>query len=97
MGIKLPGLDKFETQLDGYDGNLPKVPGNAPAEGGEEFTEELKLSRTVRSSIGLLDRSVFSRLLEYYPRILLLSTNRVGAINDTYRSPIHRGLFTGRN
>ncbi|CAM1503810.1 Fc.00g014010.m01.CDS01 [Cosmosporella sp. VM-42] len=37
--------------------------------------------------------SVFLRILEYYPGILFLTTNRVGAIDDAFRSRIHLTLY----
>ncbi|TDZ24906.1 putative cell division cycle ATPase [Colletotrichum orbiculare MAFF 240422] len=37
--------------------------------------------------------SVFLRILEYYPGILFLTTNRVGAIDDAFRSRLHLTLY----
>ncbi|KAH7031628.1 uncharacterized protein B0I36DRAFT_431682 [Microdochium trichocladiopsis] len=37
--------------------------------------------------------SVFLRVLEYYPGILFLTTNRVGAFDDAFRSRIHLSLY----
>ncbi|KAI0017487.1 hypothetical protein F4780DRAFT_587807 [Xylariomycetidae sp. FL0641] len=37
--------------------------------------------------------SVFLRLLEYYSGILFLTTNRVGAIDDAFRSRLHLTLY----
>ncbi|KAK3349666.1 hypothetical protein B0T25DRAFT_247604 [Lasiosphaeria hispida] len=37
--------------------------------------------------------SVFLRILEYYSGILFLTTNRVGAIDDAFRSRLHLTLF----
>ncbi|KAJ6035875.1 hypothetical protein N7540_000154 [Penicillium herquei] len=37
--------------------------------------------------------SVFLRILEYYTGILFLTTNRVGAIDDAFRSRLHLTLF----
>ncbi|KAF4835117.1 hypothetical protein CGCTS75_v002692 [Colletotrichum tropicale] len=36
---------------------------------------------------------VFLRILEYYPGILFLTTNRVGAIDDAFRSRLHLTLY----
>ncbi|KAK1991839.1 hypothetical protein LX36DRAFT_589629 [Colletotrichum falcatum] len=40
--------------------------------------------------------SVFLRILEYYPGILFLTTNRVGAIDDAFRSRLHLTLYYPR-
>ncbi|KAK4194935.1 hypothetical protein QBC40DRAFT_317742 [Triangularia verruculosa] len=40
--------------------------------------------------------SVFLRILEYYSGILFLTTNRVGAIDDAFRSRIHLTLYYRR-
>jgi hypothetical protein len=37
--------------------------------------------------------SVFLRILEYYSGILFLTTNRVGAIDDAFRSRLHLTLY----
>ncbi|KAI2619431.1 P-loop containing nucleoside triphosphate hydrolase protein [Hypomontagnella submonticulosa] len=37
--------------------------------------------------------SIFLRTLEYYPGILFLTTNRVGAIDDAFRSRLHLTLY----
>jgi len=37
--------------------------------------------------------SVFLRMLEYYSGILFLTTNRVGAIDDAFRSRLHLTLY----
>ncbi|KAI0435671.1 hypothetical protein F4803DRAFT_544743 [Xylaria telfairii] len=37
--------------------------------------------------------SVFLRILEYYPGILFLTTNRVGTIDDAFRSRLHLILY----
>lgn len=37
--------------------------------------------------------SVFLRILEYYTGILFLTTNRVGAIDDAFRSRLHLTLY----
>ncbi|KAJ1333057.1 NTP/NDP exchange transporter [Microdochium nivale] len=37
--------------------------------------------------------SVFLRVLEYYPGVLFLTTNRVGAFDDAFRSRIHLSLY----
>ncbi|TGO15084.1 hypothetical protein BTUL_0044g00230 [Botrytis tulipae] len=36
---------------------------------------------------------VFLRMLEYYSRILFLTTNRIGAIDDAFRSHLHLTLY----
>ena len=38
-------------------------------------------------------RLVFLRILEYYPGILFLTTNRVGALDDAFRSRLHLTLY----
>ncbi|KAK4224087.1 hypothetical protein QBC38DRAFT_486247 [Podospora fimiseda] len=40
--------------------------------------------------------SVFLRILEYYSGILFLTTNRVGAIDDAFRSRLHLTLYYPR-
>ena len=40
--------------------------------------------------------SVFLRVLEYYPGILFLTTNRVGTFDQAFRSRIHMSLFYPR-
>ncbi|CAF9918061.1 MAG: hypothetical protein HETSPECPRED_003648 [Heterodermia speciosa] len=40
--------------------------------------------------------SVFLRVLEYYSGILFLTTNRVGAFDQAFRSRIHMSLFYPR-
>lgn len=40
--------------------------------------------------------SVFLKVLEYYSGILFLTTNRVGAFNQAFRSRIHMSLFYPR-
>ncbi|KAI0132944.1 P-loop containing nucleoside triphosphate hydrolase protein [Xylariales sp. AK1849] len=37
--------------------------------------------------------SVFLRILEYYPGILFLTTNRVGSFDDAFRSRLHLTLY----
>ena len=37
--------------------------------------------------------SVFLRVLEYYPGILFLTTNRVGAFDEAFKSRIHMSLY----
>ena len=41
----------------------------------------------------MLTEAVFLRILEYYSGILFLTTNRVGAIDDAFRSRIHLTLY----
>lgn len=45
------------------------------------------------TSTGLLTISVFLRTLEYYPGILFLTTNRVGALDEALNSRVHVSLF----
>lgn len=37
--------------------------------------------------------TVFLRILEYYPGILFLTTNRVGSFDDAFRSRLHLTLY----
>jgi SpoVK/Ycf46/Vps4 family AAA+-type ATPase len=37
--------------------------------------------------------TVFLRILEYYPGILFLTTNRVGSFDDAFRSRLHMTLY----
>ncbi|KAI8267858.1 hypothetical protein K4K58_006987 [Colletotrichum sp. SAR11_239] len=46
-----------------------------------------------RADIDLVRGKVFLRILEYYPGILFLTTNRVGAIDDAFRSRLHLTLY----
>ena len=41
----------------------------------------------------MTDEAVFLRILEYYSGILFLTTNRVGAFDDAFRSRIHLTLY----
>lgn len=43
--------------------------------------------------LGSLTLQVFLRILEYYSGILFLTTNRVGAIDDAFRSRLHLTLY----
>lgn len=49
-----------------------------------------KLNSTWNTS---LTSTVFLRILEYYPGILFLTTNRVGSIDDAFRSRLHLTLY----
>ncbi|KAK7407983.1 hypothetical protein QQX98_009854 [Neonectria punicea] len=40
-----------------------------------------------------LERNVFLRAIEYYQGILFITTNRVGAIDDAFRSRLHLALY----
>lgn len=44
-------------------------------------------------TISLTRQKAFLRILEYYSGILFLTTNRVGAIDDAFRSRLHLTLF----
>ncbi|PQE28829.1 aaa family atpase protein [Rutstroemia sp. NJR-2017a BBW] len=55
----------------------------------ELFTDFKQQKDVVRN--GLV--SVFLRMLEYYSGILFLTTNRVGAIDDAFRSRLHLTLY----
>ncbi|RYP23849.1 hypothetical protein DL765_000926 [Monosporascus sp. GIB2] len=43
--------------------------------------------------VGKTSTAVFLRILEYYNGILFLTTNRVGAIDDAFRSRLHLTLY----
>ncbi|RYP57753.1 hypothetical protein DL769_009300 [Monosporascus sp. CRB-8-3] len=39
------------------------------------------------------DHKLFLRVLEYYSGILFLTTNRIGALNEAFKSRIHLSLY----
>lgn len=53
----------------------------------------LNLTDRVFSLLETNQRTVFLRILEYYPGILFLTTNRVGSFDPGFRSRIHLSLY----
>ncbi|KAK8060026.1 hypothetical protein PG996_009956, partial [Apiospora saccharicola] len=97
-----PGVGKTSTAGDiGYDpedvqDNLDRLLGLTQIWGCVVLLDEAdvflaKRSRDDVKRNGLV--SVFLRILEYYQGILFLSTNRVGSIDDAFRSRLHLTLY----
>ena len=49
-----------------------------------------------KNTSSLIGLTVFLRVLEYYPGILFLTTNRVGIFDEAFKSRIHLPLYFGR-
>ncbi|KAI9641150.1 hypothetical protein NHQ30_010580 [Ciborinia camelliae] len=59
----------------------------------ETHTQDFGSNGGNRIGMDLVQGKVFLRMLEYYSGILFLTTNRVGAIDDAFRSRLHLTLY----
>ncbi|KAK7749143.1 hypothetical protein SLS62_008431 [Diatrype stigma] len=59
----------------------------------QTHTQELYANKDTKFGMDLIQGKVFLRILEYYSGILFLTTNRVGALDDAFRSRLHLMLY----